>query len=174
MTERIVIPLWFAVLLLVLSFGMGMRGCQKEPTPSRPPKKAEIQYILDTAGLGAYKEQVAAAVGDSLARMVASRAASIRSRSRSNPSSPVLDTMILRDTVCLAGEDVRTIIFHDSSVIVSRDSARNFLAECSFDRDQLADSLARVEEPSRFWKWGFALSSVAVLTLGAVVWGTNP
>ena len=158
-----------AVLVALLALAGILRGLHKEqPRVALPPPPAHDSLVSartrDSLAFEAWADSVLRLRGDSLARVFASRASTIR-RARSRPDSTIRDTTILRDTVCLAGEDARTILVHDSSVIVSLDSARGALAECSFDREQLLDSVQH--EPSGS---GFALRTFGAGALaGAAV-----
>lgn len=163
------VPSWMIVALVAIMVFLGIRlvflGIRFiQERPAEPafvpgPSRTEIQYIIDTAGLGKYRDQVSQAIGDSLRELFASKAKQIRARSPRSPSIPS-DTTILRDTVCLAGEDVRTVLIHDSSVIVPLDSNRSAVKELMEERKEFPEKLKETK------RRGFA-SGVTYTATGA-------
>ena len=132
--------------------------------PSASIPASVVKYVVDSSKLDQYREEVARLRDDSagLARQFAIVARARRATARIDT---IRDTTKERDTVCLAGEDVRSVLIEDSALVVQRDSARNVLAECEFDREALLDSIQERREPSDLPR------KVALFSTGAVVGG---
>lgn len=156
-------------LLVLLSVGIrgwdsSMHGCsRKEPRPIHT-KSTEIRYVQDTTRLSVFRDEIRKRVGDSLRKdfnlKLAARRAALRMYTDSGRFIP--DTAFVRDTVCLAGDDLREDQVLDSAEVIRGDSARNALAECSFDRDILAEEL---EDAKPIVSTGFAVASGIILSL---------
>lgn len=166
------IPSWLIVVLVAIITFLGIRALKEsreEQTLVPGPSRTEIQYIIDTAGLGKYREQVARAVGDSLRDLFSSRAKKIRERSPPVPFTPG-DTTTLRDTVCLAGEDVRTILIHDSSVIVPLDSNRSAVKELAAELEKVPEKLKETSRRSLISGITYTATVAATIAAMALVW----
>lgn len=166
------VPSWMIVALVAIMVFLGIRFLQErpaEPTFVPGPSRTEIQYIIDTAGLGKYRDQVSQAVGDSLRELFASKAKQIRVRSPRSPSIPG-DTTILRDTVCLAGEDVRTVLIHDSSVTVPLDSNRSAVKELVEERKEFPEKLKETKRRGFTSGVTYTATGAAILAAMALIW----
>lgn len=137
-------------LLVFLSIGIrgwdaSMHGCSREESRqvTQKPPPSEIQYVQDTTWFGAYRDEIRATVGDSLRRRYTLQLAAKRGQAQlydtAGRFTGYKDT--LRDTVCLAGADVREDMILDSAEKVRGDSARDVLAECEFDKGILIEKI---------------------------------
>lgn len=171
-----ILPIGLFVFLAigVRGWDVSMHGCSREESRqfTQAPPSSVIEYVQDTTMLAAYRDEIRRTVGDSLRRVFTLHQAARRAARRMYTDSGKFtgDTQFVRDTVCLAGEDVRNDLIEDSSLVVSRDSARNVLAECEFDREVLLDSLHR-REPSGFLRRAVDLGGGVLIGAGILaIW----
>ena len=119
------------------------------------------RYTADSARLVAWADRVVALRGDSLAQAFAGRAVASR-RWVYLPAR--LDTLIqrdtLRDTVCVAGADLRAVLVVDSAQRVRADSLQG-------DLDQAAYDLSECRERPERGAWAAFGAGVTVGAAGA-------
>lgn len=92
------------------------------------------RYTADSARLVAWADGVVKLRGDSLAVVLAERALSLR-RWRYLPGrvDTILQADTLRDTVCVAGADLRAVLVVDSAQRVRADSLQGELDQAQYD-----------------------------------------
>lgn len=158
-----------AVLLGVLiAYGTrwGNEADQRQAVEARRVRDSMIaynaaQHAADSARLVAWADSVIRLRGDSLAVAFAERALSAR-RWRYLPGR--IDTLIqadtLRDTVLVAGSDLRAVLVVDSAQRVRADSLQGELDQAVYDLNECAD------RPER-GPWAAFGAGVAVGAAGA-------
>lgn len=172
MNRGITVPsivIWILVAVVLLLIVGKKAHHPASPTVAR----STLQYVLDTSSLAKFRDSIAVASKDSIRAAVNRWIRNHQPRVRASPSVLAEDSTRRSDTVCLAVDSVRMLIVADSSIVVSRDSARNVLAERDFDVEALRDSLER-REPSGFIPKAasFTVGALAGIIAGAVLWGT--
>ncbi len=119
------------------------------------------RYAADSARLVAWADRVVALRGDSLAQAFAGRA-QVSRRWVYLPAR--LDTLIrldtLRDTVCVAGADLRAVLVVDSAQRVRGDSLQGELDQCAYDLNEATAARAG-------WSWSAFVAGVGVGAAGA-------
>ena len=128
----------------------------------------EVAQALARVSMAEYERKVEEARGDSLAALLAAQAVRVRVRWR-------LDTLVhrdtIRDSVLVAGADVRAVLVSDSSCTVRADSLAGELVQCRYDADQCAEEIAKRPTSCNGWSaFGIgagvgAAASVAVCLL---------
>ena len=107
-----------------------------------------VASALSLVSLAEFGRQVEQARGDSLAALLAAQAVRVRVRWR-------LDTLVQRDTVrdsvLVAGADVRAVLVSDSSCTVRADSLAGELVQCRYDADQCAEEIAKKPTSCNGW-----------------------
>ena len=171
----IIFPASFLVLIgimvLVLYLFRGMLpsrhagGILADSGRARVHDSIEVAQALARMSLAEYERKVEEARGDSLAALLAAQAVRVRVRWR-------LDTLVhrdtIRDSVLVAGEDVRAVLVSDSSCTVRADSLSGELVQCRYDADQCAEEIAK--RPTSYSGWsafGIGVGVGAAATAGA-------
>ena len=119
------------------------------------------RHALDSVRLVGWADSVVAVRGDSLRDLLASTAARVVVRLPAHIRT-VIERDTLRDTVTVAGSDVRVLLVSDSAQRVRGDSLAGELDQCVYD---LEEAMHRPEAPAR-WSWsafgiGFGLGAAA-------------
>jgi len=118
------------------------------------------RHALDSVRLVGWADSVVQVRGDSLRALLASTAARAVVRLPAHIRT-VIERDTLRDTVVVAGADVRVLLVSDSAQRVRGDSLQGELDQCVYD---LEEAMNRPETPAR-WPWsafgaGFGLGTV--------------
>ena len=174
MNRGITVPRFIAILTMAAVVLLLIVGKKDHPPASPTVARSTLQYVLDTSSLAKFRDSIAVASKDSIRAAVNRWIRNHQTpRTLASPNTLVEDSTRRSDTVCLAVDSVRMLIVADSSIVVSRDSARNVLAERDFDVEALRDSLER-REPSGFIPKAasFTVGALAGIIAGAVLWGT--
>lgn len=127
------------------------------------------RHALDSVRLVGWADSVVNARGDSLRALLASTAARVVVRLPAHIRT-VIERDTLRDTVTVAGADVRVLLVSDSAQRVRGDSLQGELDQCVYDVQQCTDDLQK--RPSTCNRWtafGAGFSSGLVIGLGACV-----
>jgi hypothetical protein len=124
-------------------------------------------YAQDSARLVGWTDSVVTARGDSLRALVASTAQRAVVR-LPGPVRTIIERDTVRDTVSVAGADLRVLVVSDSAQRVRGDSLQGELDQCAYD---LREALDRPETPAR-WSWSaFGVGLGAGFGLGAASCG---
>lgn len=142
------------IMVLVLYLFRGMLpsrhagGILADSGRARVHDSIEVSQALARMSLAEYGREVAQARGDSLAALLKFQAGRVRVRWR-------LDTLVQRDTVrdsvLVAGADVRAVLVSDSSCTVRADSLAGELVQCRYDADQCAEEIAKKPTSCNGW-----------------------
>ena len=127
------------------------------------------RHALDSVRLVGWADSVVQVRGDSLRALLASTAARVVVRLPAHIRT-VIERDTLRDTVAVAGADVRVLLVSDSAQRVRGDSLQGELDQCAYDVQQCMDDLQK--RPSTCNRWtafGAGFSSGLVTGLGACV-----
>jgi hypothetical protein len=127
------------------------------------------RHALDSVRLVGWADSVVQVRGDSLRALLASTAARVVVRLPAHIRT-VIERDTLRDTVTVAGSDVRVLLVSDSAQRVRGDSLQGELDQCAYDVQQCMDDLQK--RPSTCNRWtafGAGFSSGLVTGLGACV-----
>ena len=125
------------------------------------------RHALDSVRLVGWADSVVQVRGDSLRALLASTAARVVVRLPAHIRT-VIERDTLRDTVVVAGADVRVLLVSDSAQRVRGDSLQGELDQCAYDVQQCMDDLQK--RPSTCNRWtafGAGFTSGAVIGLGA-------
>jgi len=151
----------FFALLLVIAVLLGVSwrfGASSSVVVSHDPRVAVLRdslsrsRVIDSVRFRSWADSVVRLRGDSLQAVFSRRAAALRPR-----VSTIVKTDTLRDTMLIAGADLRTILVADSSCRVEADSLRGALllraAEDSSRGISYAAEVASLRR-SRWWWLG--------------------
>lgn len=120
------------------------------------------RHALDSVRLVGWADSVVNARGDSLRALLASTAARVVVRLPAHIRT-VIERDTLRDTVTVAGSDVRVLLVSDSAQRVRGDSLAGELDQCVYD---LNEAMSR-PAPAPRWSWGSFEAGVGVGAAGA-------
>ena len=142
------------ILALVLYLCQGMLpprhagGILADSGRARVHDSIEVASALARVSMAEYERKVEEARGDSLAALLAAQAVRVRVRWR-------LDTLVhrdtIRDSVLVAGEDVRAVLVSDSACAVRADSLAGELVQARYDVDQCAEEIAKKPTSCSGW-----------------------
>ena len=159
------------IMVLVLYLFRGMLpsrhagGILADSGRARVHDSIEVASALARVSMAEYERKVEEARGDSLAALLAAQAVRVRVRWR-------LDTLVHRDTIrdslLVAGADVRAVLVSDSSCTVRADSLAGELVQCRYDADQCAEEIAKRPTSCNGWSaFGIGAGVGAAATAGA-------
>ena len=159
------------ILVLVLYLFRGMLpsrhagGILADSGRARVHDSIEVASALARVSMAEYERKVEEARGDSLAALLAAQAVRVRVRWR-------LDTLVhrdtIRDSVLVAGEDVRAVLVSDSGCAVRAASLSGELVQCRYDADQCAEEIAKRPTSCNGWSaFGIGAGVGAAATAGA-------
>lgn len=120
------------------------------------------RHALDSVRLVGWADSVVQVRGDSLRALLASTAARAVVRLPAHIRT-VIERDTLRDTVVVAGADVRVLLVSDSAQRVRGDSLQGELDQCVYD---LNEAMSR-PAPAPRWSWGSFQAGVGVGAAGA-------
>lgn len=138
------------MLLVCLGFvaGLSVRSCPRAVTPT-DDRRTDLRDSIhahrwaDSAALVEYGRTIERMRGDSLAALLSARATAWRTRRLPGRVDTVIARDTVRDSVLVAGADVRACLMADSALVVRIDSLSGELVQARYDADQCADDLRR-------------------------------
>ena len=145
------------ILVLVLCLFRGMLsprhagGILADSGRARVHDSIEVAQALARVSLAEYGREVAQARGDSLATLLAAQAGRIRTRWLPARLDAIIQRDTVRDSVLVAGADVRAVLVSDSSCSVRADSLAGELVQARHDADQCAEEIAK--RPTSYNGW---------------------
>lgn len=164
----VVAPVLLACLGVVA--GLSMRSCDR-PQHAAPRSldlrdSVQAQRWADSAALVEYGRTVERTRGDSLAALLAARATVWRTRTLPGRVDTLISRDTVRDSVLVAGADLRACLLVDSALVVRGDSLAGELVQARFDADQCADELRKRPTTCNGWS-AFGLGFGAGAAMGA-------
>lgn len=141
-----------AAFAAVAGFVVGVRsaskGINRSESSTALHDSISAERDLELVRFNVWADSVLNLRGDSLAALLAAQAVRVRVRWR-------LDTLVhrdtIRDSVLVAGADVRAVLVSDSSCSVRSDSLAGELVQARYDADQCADELAKMPTTCNGW-----------------------
>lgn len=145
---------------------LSLRSCDRPAPPAHSPRAVELhdsvqaQRWADSAALVEYGRTVERARGDSLAALLAARATIWRTRWLPARVDTLIARDTVRDSVLVAGADLRACLLVDSALVVRGDSLAGELVQARFDADQCSEALqARPESCGTWSAFGLGLGA---------------
>jgi hypothetical protein len=132
---------WALVLLACLGIaaGLSMRSCDRPQPPAPSPRVVELRDSVqahrraDSAALVEYGRNIERMRGDSLTALLAARATVWRTRVLPGRVDTLIARDTVRDSVLVAGADVRACLLADSALVVRGDSLAGELVQVRYD-----------------------------------------
>lgn len=166
----VVAPILLACLGVVA--GLSMRSCDRpqhhDPRSLDLRDSVQAQRWADSAALVEYGRTVERTRGDSLAALLAARATVWRTRTLPARVDTLIARDTVRDSVLMAGADLRACLLVDSALVVRGDSLAGELVQARFDADQCADELRKRPTTCNGWtafRWGVVAGLGACLAI---------
>lgn len=159
---------WLAGLAVAFLVVAGLIWWREStPAPARTDARRVVladslarHRALDSAALIQYGRAVERSRGDSLARLLAVRATAVRTRWLPGRLDTLVQRDTVRDSVVVAGADVRTILVADSACIVRADSLAGELVQARYDADQCSEELRKRPTSCNGWSaFGFGAAA---------------
>lgn len=170
---------WLFALLAPVAFasGVGIAMLQNHfsgPVQMVDTKRATLHDSVqahrwaDSSALIEHGRNIERARGDSLVALLSARTTVWRTRMLPGRVDTLIARDTVRDSVLVAGADVRACLLVDTALIVRADSLAGELAQARYDADQCAEELRKRPATCNGWTaFGLGFGAGSALTTAA-------
>lgn len=170
---------WLFVLLAPVAFASGVGIAMLQNHFSQPVKMVDTKRATlhdsvqahrwaDSAALIEHGRNIERARGDSLVELLSARTTVWRTRLLPGRVDTLIARDTVRDSVLVAGADVRACLLADSALIVRADSLAGELAQARYDADQCAEEPRKRPSTCNGWTaFGLGFGAGSALTTAA-------